>query len=82
MTKPKSTSKSSDPANLTFEEAVAQLEEIIDRVEQGKIGIERALVEYERGVKLVNRCKSILSTVEQRIEELGAEQDAASSEQA
>ena len=82
MTKSKSTSKPSDPADLTFEEAVAQLEEIIERVEQGKIGIERALVEYERGVKLVNRCKTILSTVEQRIEELGAEQDATSSDQA
>ncbi len=82
MTKSKSTSKPGDPADLTFEEAVAQLEEIIERVEQGKIGIERALVEYERGVKLVNRCKTILSTVEQRIEELGAEQDATSSDQA
>jgi len=63
------------PDELTFEEAIARLESIVDRVEQGEIGIERALVEYERGVKLVARCKQILSTVEQRIDELAPEND-------
>lgn len=59
-----------DSSKLTFEEAITQLEEIIERVEHGKVGIERAMSEYERGVKLVSRCKEILQTVEQRIEEL------------
>ncbi len=72
VTTKKTPKDSDDLAKMTFEEAIGHLEEIIERVEQGKVGIERALTEYERGVKLVGRCKDILNTVEQRIEELGA----------
>jgi len=68
---------SAEPASpetdeLSFEEAVAQLEAIVDRIERGEIGLERALAEYERGVRLVTRCRSILDQVEQRIDELSA----------
>lgn len=75
MTKAQPSKDGSDLADLTFEEAIGQLEQIIERMEQGKVGIERAIVEYERGVKLLGRCKDILNTVEQRIEELGAADD-------
>jgi len=57
-------------SELSFEEAIGQLESIIERVEKGDIGIERALVEYEQGVTLVARCDAILKTVEQRLDEL------------
>jgi len=59
-----------DASALSFEDAIGELESIIGRVEKGEIGIEQALTQYERGVKLVSRCRSILTTVEQRIEEL------------
>lgn len=59
-----------DASKLSFEDAIGELESIIGRVEKGEIGIEQALTQYERGVKLVARCRDILNTVEQRIEEL------------
>lgn len=80
MAEPSNIPAPRDPAELSFEEAIGQLESIIERVEQGKIGIESALQEYERGVKLVARCKDILRTVEQRVEELSALHDPKSGE--
>jgi len=66
---------SGEQESLTFDEAVAQLEVIIEKVESGEIGLEQALSEYERGVKLIRRCRAILSQAEQRIEELTGQAD-------
>lgn len=63
--------KPSPVSDLSFEQAMEQLEAIIDRVEGGQIGLEQALAEYERGVALKQRCQEILRQVEQRVEELG-----------
>ena len=57
-------------ANLSFEDALARLEEIIERIESGEIGLEKAIGEYERGVALIRRCKDILQKAEQRVDEL------------
>lgn len=62
-------SKSSDKP-LKFEEAIAQLESIIDRIESGEIGLEDSIAQYERGMKLVARCQSVLATAQKRIAEL------------
>jgi exodeoxyribonuclease VII small subunit len=56
--------------SLSFEEAVEQLEDIIDRIESGQIGLEQSLVEYERGVALRDHCRTILARAEQRVTEL------------
>lgn len=63
-----------DPAigSLSYEEAVAKLETIIDRIESGEAGLEESIAEYERGAALVKRCREILGRAEQRIEELEA----------
>ncbi|MGP1273047.1 MAG: exodeoxyribonuclease VII small subunit [Phycisphaerales bacterium] len=53
-----------------FEEAMEQLESIIDQIESGEIGLESSIAAYERGVALVARCRSILADAEQRIETL------------
>ena len=44
---------------LNYEEAVARLERIIDRIEAGEVGLEESLAEYERGVLLVARCRQL-----------------------
>lgn len=61
-----------DPANNepSFEEAVEQLESIIERIESGEVGLEDAIVEYEEGCELVKRCREILDRAEKRIAEL------------
>ena len=59
-----------DIARLTFEQAVEQLEEIIDRIESGKIGLEESMQAYERGRRLNDHARSILARAEQRVVEL------------
>ena len=53
-----------------FEDAIAQLETIIDQIESGQIGLEESITQYERGMKLVTRCQSILDDARRRIAEL------------
>jgi exodeoxyribonuclease VII small subunit len=57
-------------SGVSFEDALTQLETIVERIESGDIPLERAIAEYERGVGLVRQCRSILSNAEQKIEEL------------
>ncbi len=55
-----------------------ELESIVQRIERGEIGLEESLAQYERGVKLINRCKEVLSQAEQRVEELSPGGDSTS----
>lgn len=58
------------PETPDFEQALAQLESIIERIESGHIGLEKSIAEYERGVGLIRRCRQVLDRAEQRVEEL------------
>ncbi len=73
MAKPKPRSKTE---SMTYEQALGELESLIDRIEQGEIGLEESLNEYRRGADLLKRCRGILETAEQQIEELTADPDA------
>ncbi len=57
---------------ITFEESVAQLEQIVVAIESGQIGLEESLAKYEQGMELVKRCRGILDRAEKRIEQLTA----------
>ncbi len=59
-------------SDVPFEEALAQLEKLIDRIESGKVGLEESIAEYEKGAALLKHCRSILDRAEQRITELTA----------
>jgi exodeoxyribonuclease VII small subunit len=50
-----------------FEAALAELEAIVARLEQGEIPLEESLRQFERGVALTRICQSALSQAEQRI---------------
>ena len=52
----------------TFEEALEQLETIVRQLEEGEIGLNEALEQYEKGVKLLRRCYDLLEGAERRIE--------------
>lgn len=54
----------------SFEQALQALERVVDRLEDGEIPLEEALVEFERGVALSRRCRDQLDAVERRIEML------------
>ena len=58
------------PSPLTFEQALAELEQIVRELEDGKIGLEDSLARYEQGVGLLKQCYGQLRQAEQRILEL------------
>ena len=53
--------------NITFEQALARLEEIVRMLESGSAPLDKSLELFEEGVKLVKMCNSQLDNVEQRI---------------
>ncbi len=53
--------------NITFEQALARLEEIVRMLENGSAPLDKSLEYFEEGVKLVKMCNSRLDSVEQRI---------------
>jgi len=57
----------SPPDNLTFEQALAELEQIVRELEDGQTGLEAALARYETGIGLLKRCYTQLRDAEQRI---------------
>ena len=58
------------PEKLSFEQALQELETIIERIEQGEVGLEGSLDAYKRGSELLKRCRGILDVAEQQIEHL------------
>lgn len=59
-----------EAGKLNYEDALARLESIIERVERGEIGLEESLDEYRRGRALLQRCQSILDVAEQDVRRL------------
>jgi exodeoxyribonuclease VII small subunit len=59
-----------DQPEPSFEEALAEVEAIIERIETGQSGLERSIGEYEKGVRLLARCRAMLKDAEQRIEDV------------
>ena len=51
-----------------FEGAIAELESIVKKLEEGDIALEQSLALYERGVQLSRFCHSRLEEAERRIE--------------
>ncbi len=54
----------------SFEEAMQRLDEIVEGMESGEIGIEESISRYEEAMKLAAHCRKILDTVEQRIQKI------------
>ena len=57
-----------DPEEMRFEEATEELESIIERIEQGEIGLEESLAARRRGEALIQRSRAILDAAEQELE--------------
>ena len=57
-------------AEPTFEQAQAELEQIVDRLERGQAALDEALKLWERGEELYAFCRAKLDAAEGRVEEL------------
>lgn len=56
--------------SLPFEKAMEELEQIVARLEQGKVSLEDSIAIYERGEALKARCEALLKDAEMRIEKI------------
>lgn len=57
-------------ADITFEAAAEKLESIVEAMESEELPLEKLLVQYEEGTKLVKICESKLQAAEKRITQL------------
>jgi exodeoxyribonuclease VII small subunit len=60
------TNKTKSLAQL--EKSLTALEALVEKLENGDLPLEKALAEFERGVKLTRQCQAALQEAEQRIE--------------
>ena len=67
-------SQEKDVGELSFEEAIAGLTDIVGRIEQGQIPLQDSLQQYEKGMALIKHCRTILQKAEKRIEKITEEQ--------
>ena len=65
----------SSDATIGFEESLKQLEEIVNKMEQGQLSLEQSLGAFEQGVKLTRQCQSTLKQAEQRVSKLMPKDD-------
>lgn len=59
-----------DPTIKDFEAAIAELETVVKKLEEGDLSLEASLALYERGVQLSRFCHARLEDAERRIEVL------------
>ncbi|TKB55468.1 exodeoxyribonuclease VII small subunit [Ferrimonas aestuarii] len=63
------------PDNLSFEQALVELEQIVANLEQGNVPLEQALKQFERGIHLVRASQTKLSQAEQNVQMLTKDSD-------
>jgi exodeoxyribonuclease VII small subunit len=64
------TNDNEDITAMSFEDALTELERIVDQLEKGTVGLEESIAIYARGEALKAHCNALLSNAEQRIEKI------------
>lgn len=57
-------------AGMSFEDALAELEQIVRRLEAGQVKLDEAILSYERGAQLKQHCERKLNEAQQRVERI------------
>ena len=52
---------------MTFEQAMAELEEVVGKLERGDVALEESITLYERGAQLRKRCETKLKEAEEKV---------------
>ena len=55
---------------LSFEETLAELESVVEKLESGTLDLDQTVSLYQRGRALASRCQQLLDAVELRIQQL------------
>jgi len=67
--------KKSQAPPKSFEEAIAELEQILSQMESSQVALEESLAKYERGTFLIRHCRGVLGAAEKQIELLSKSED-------
>jgi exodeoxyribonuclease VII small subunit len=59
-----------DIAAMNFEDALAELEQIVRRLEGGQVKLDEAIQSYERGAQLKKHCERKLNEAQQRVDRI------------
>jgi exodeoxyribonuclease VII small subunit len=59
---------------MTFEEAMAALEQVVGALERGEVPLEQSIALYERGAKLKAHCADKLRDAEEKVELIRAQE--------
>jgi exodeoxyribonuclease VII small subunit len=59
-----------DIVAMSFEEALAELEQIVRRLEGGQVKLDEAILSYERGALLKRHCERKLNEAQQRVDRI------------
>jgi exodeoxyribonuclease VII small subunit len=59
-----------DIAAMSFEDALAELEGIVRRLESGQVKLDDAIQSYERGAQLKQHCEKKLNEAQQRVDRI------------
>lgn len=59
-----------DIAKLSFEQALSELERIVQQLESGEVELERSIAIYERGAALRAHCESKLKDAELKVDKI------------
>lgn len=76
MAKKAQVRRSEPESTPSFEDALGKLEKIVANLEDGQLPLDKALADYEEGVKHLKVCYDLLEKAEQRIELLQGTDDA------
>lgn len=55
---------------LSFEEALKELEQVVSQLERGEVALEASIALYERGNDLRKHCEAKLRAAEERVEQI------------
>ena len=66
--------KKSEIEKISFEEALEELEAIINRLESGEVPLDETISLYDRGSKLKEFCENKLQSAEEKIQKISKKQ--------
>jgi len=56
-----------DTPPQSFEDALSELETLVDTLEEGELTLDQSLAAFERGIKLTRTCQKALDEAEQKV---------------
>ncbi|SNQ62497.1 exodeoxyribonuclease VII small subunit [Candidatus Methanoperedens nitratireducens] len=65
---------------MSFEESLVELENIVEKLENGQLSLDESLILFDTGIKLVKECDTKLKNAQQQIEKLIEENNCLKSE--